>query len=317
MSHEILTVPLENLRINGGTQPRAELNEAAVADYAESIRFAVSLPPVTVFFDGSEFWLADGFHRYHAHRAGGAMEIQAEVHEGTRRDAILYSVGANASHGLRRSNDDKRRAVMTLLNDAEWSTWSANEIAQRCGVSHTFVNGIKSSLETVSSEKPAETAYTTKHGTQAVMKTANIGKAKPAVQHTPEGESGMPAAPVAQKTPLAVVPAPAPAAAPAPAPAATVEIPTDELTALRTENDELRASLKETLADNEMMGRVFDADDKLKAAMDEAKRQKAIATNAERTLAAKNGEYIARAAQITHWKNRAEKAEKALAKVAA
>lgn len=90
----------------------------------------------------------------------------------------------------------------------------------------------------------------------------------------------------------------------------------DELEQLRAENAELRASMKETLADNEMMGRVFDADDRIKAAMDEAKRQKAIAENAERTLAAKNGEYIERARAVAYWKNRAEKAEKAL-KVAA
>lgn len=91
-----------------------------------------------------------------------------------------------------------------------------------------------------------------------------------------------------------------------------MEAPLSELDQLRAENAELRASVKETLADNEMMGRVFDADDRIKAAMDEAKRQKAIAENAERTLAAKNGEYIERARAVTYWKNRAEKAEKAL-----
>jgi hypothetical protein len=87
-----------------------------------------------------------------------------------------------------------------------------------------------------------------------------------------------------------------------------------EVEALREELDELTASMKAALADNDMMGRVFDAEDRLKAAMDEAKRQKAIAENAVRTLAAKNGEYVARAKQITYWKNRAEKAEKALEK---
>lgn len=75
----------------------------------------------------------------------------------------------------------------------------------------------------------------------------------------------------------------------------------------------LQASHKETLADNEMMGRVFDADDRLKAAMDEAARQKAIAENAERTLTAKSGEFIERARAVTYWKGRAEKAEKKLA----
>ena len=35
------------------------------------------------------------------------------VREGTRRDALRYSVSATASHGYRRTNHDKRRAVDT------------------------------------------------------------------------------------------------------------------------------------------------------------------------------------------------------------
>lgn len=96
----------------------------------------------------------------------------------------------------------------------------------------------------------------------------------------------------------------------------------DELQLLRDENEDLRErlielqdSLKQTVADNEMMGRVFDADDKVTAAMTEAVRQKAIADSAERTLAGRTGEFNERARAVVYWKNRAEKAEKALAKV--
>lgn len=172
-------IKLEHIRINGGTQSRVSINTVTVADYADAMTDGATLPPVTLFFDGVDHWLADGFHRYHAHKKIGAINIDADVRKGDKRDAILYSVGANASHGLRRTNEDKHRAVAMLLNDPEWVTWSANEIAKKCGVSHTFVNGIKSSLEAVSSEAPSESTYTTKHGTKATMKTANIGKAKP------------------------------------------------------------------------------------------------------------------------------------------
>lgn len=61
------------------------------------------------------------------------------------RDAILFSVGVNSSHGLRRTNADKRRSVMRLLDDAEWSTWSDREIARRCGVSQPFVGNLRPS----------------------------------------------------------------------------------------------------------------------------------------------------------------------------
>lgn len=318
---ELVTLPLEGIRTNGGTQPRVETNEAAIAEYAEVIRFGGELPPVIVFDDGAEIWLADGFHRFHAHRKAGAMEIACDVRQGTKRDAILFSVGANASHGLRRSNEDKRKAVMTLLNDSEWSSWTQAKIAETCGVSREFVSRVSSDLAP-SCDRSQDTVRTVeRNGKTYQQNTANIGKARPA-QHTPEAQGGMAAAPAAQTTPPAVTTKPAheawdewqetrkqpPAAEKPPVPASEVEL-------LREQLDELRASMKETLADNEMMGRVFDADDRIKAAMDEAKRQKAIADNAERTLAAKNGEYIERARAVTYWQNRAQKAEKELAKI--
>jgi hypothetical protein len=37
---------------------------------------------------------------------------------------VLHSAGANAMHGLRRTNADKRRTVMLLLQDEEWAAWS-------------------------------------------------------------------------------------------------------------------------------------------------------------------------------------------------
>lgn len=298
MIYEIDSIPLGNVRIDGKTQSRVALNDAAIAEYAEAIRIGIDLPPIVTFFDGVNFWLADGFHRYHAHRTAGAMEINSELREGTCRDAILYSVGANSSHGLRRTNEDKRKAVLTLLNDAEWATWSGRDIAKSCGVSHTFVDSVKSSLATLPVTS-SEITYTTKHGTTATMNTANIGKVK-----QPSETARVPQAhdvPHANHLDDAVV-----------SPVTTPTVDSDEVQALREQLAEVSDALKSTLADNEMMGRVFDADDRVKASMNEAIRQKAIADNAERTLAAKNGEYIERARAVTHWMNRAQKAEKKL-----
>jgi len=53
----------KRIRIDGGTQPRAALLIDVMEDYAEQMRNGVEFPPITVFFDGKEYWLADGFHR--------------------------------------------------------------------------------------------------------------------------------------------------------------------------------------------------------------------------------------------------------------
>jgi hypothetical protein len=43
-----------------------------------------------------------------AARQAGLEDIEARVHQGTLRDAVLFSVGVNATPGLQRTNEDKR-----------------------------------------------------------------------------------------------------------------------------------------------------------------------------------------------------------------
>lgn len=202
------SLDLDAIRVDGGTQPRAIIDMAVVEDYAQAIGDGAKLPPVTAFYDGSEYWLADGFHRWHAHKALGLAEIETDVHQGTRRDAVLFSVGANAAHGLRRSNEDKRRAVLTLLNDPEWSGWSDREIARRCGVSPPTVATLrpKPAVTVNSYSEPETRTYSTKHGTVATMQTGNIGsnpKPRPPAEavfdNTPSGQQPAPVEPEVYK----------------------------------------------------------------------------------------------------------------------
>src|SRR5215472_16289071 len=115
-------------------QPRAELHRDWVEDYAHDMAAGAMFPPVVVFYDWHLgcYWLADGFHRRYAAEAAGLTEIDADVRKGTRRDALLHSVGANAQHGHRRTNADKRRAVDILLKDSEWVILTNVAIANYC-----------------------------------------------------------------------------------------------------------------------------------------------------------------------------------------
>lgn len=140
----IATLPLDRIRLDGGTQSRAAIHEPTVSEYAEALEGGAEFPPIEVCLDGSDYWPWDGFHRLLAHKRAGKGKIRARVTTGSRRDAVLLSLGANASHGLRRTNDDKRRSVLAMLADAEWSSWSDREIARRCGVTHPFVAALRS-----------------------------------------------------------------------------------------------------------------------------------------------------------------------------
>jgi uncharacterized ParB-like nuclease family protein len=134
---------LNAIRIDGGTQPRESINMEVVGDYAEAVKVGIEFPAIVVFNDGADNWLADGFHRYHAHQRAGKASIVADVRSGTLLDAKLYAVGSNSNHGLRRTNEDKRRAVLMVLEEPAWADWSDRKIADACGVSHPFVAAIR------------------------------------------------------------------------------------------------------------------------------------------------------------------------------
>jgi ParB-like chromosome segregation protein Spo0J len=145
---------LAKIRIDGGTQPRTEINQDAIAEHRDGYELGEHRPPLDVFYDGAEYWLADGFHRWHGATAAKLETHPCTIHRGTQRDAILFSVGANAKHGLKRTNDDKRKAVLILLNDEEWGKKSQRWIAEKCGVSHQFVANMQGALSTVDNAPP-------------------------------------------------------------------------------------------------------------------------------------------------------------------
>jgi hypothetical protein len=57
----------------------------------------------------------------------------------------LHSLSINSTHGLPRTNADKRRAVSLLLADEEWSQWSDREIARQCQAGHALVSRMRRS----------------------------------------------------------------------------------------------------------------------------------------------------------------------------
>jgi hypothetical protein len=153
-----------SIRTDGGTQPRAGIDEEHVARLREALLAGATLPSLMVFYDGTDYWLADGFHRMRALRSNGAETLLCEVRQGTRRDAVLWSVGANQAHGLPRSRDDLRRAIERLLRDDEWRQWSDREIARRVGCSHATVGTVRKSLEASGQIDQIDTRTATRNG---------------------------------------------------------------------------------------------------------------------------------------------------------
>lgn len=164
---------LAKIRRDGGTQQRVELNDHVIAEYAEGMAAGVKFPPIEVCFDGAEFWLVDGFYRVAAAERLHYTTIVAEVKNGTQREAVLFSLGANSEHGQPRTQADKRRAVTVMLEDQEWHGWSDNYIATYAHVSQPFVSKLRREFDAA---RKQTTSTVRKGKDKRTQETKRIGK---------------------------------------------------------------------------------------------------------------------------------------------
>jgi len=182
------TINLKAIRIDGGTQARISINNELVAEYAQAMKDGVVFPQIEVYFDGADHWLVDGFHRLHAMLACGKASATVTVFNGTLREAVYHSLAVNNDHGLRKSNEDKRKSVQTMLDDAEWVQISDHKIAKHCGCSHMLVGRMRAPEK---AEKQPETGTSSKKqpaSTGTSSKTDDSQAAEIGTSSSPEDE---------------------------------------------------------------------------------------------------------------------------------
>lgn len=131
-------------------QIRCENDPDQIDNIKEALAAGEKLPPIVLFYDKSDkkYYIGDGWHRYYAYRETKSKDsILAEVRNGTRQSAMVYALGANANHGLRRTNADKRNAVEIALKSHN-AIFETNKIknvavAELCKVAESFVRKIR------------------------------------------------------------------------------------------------------------------------------------------------------------------------------
>jgi DNA repair photolyase len=171
-------IRVTDILIDDENHPRAQVDRQLVAEYAKAMKKGKKFPPIVVFRHGKKFLLADGRHRVEAALRLTTATIKATVHDGDKRDAILFAVGANTEHGQRRTNDDKRKAIMILLADKIWCEWTVGVIAKHCRVSRNLVKDVLAETKPHLVEKQdSATTTAVRNGKPYKMKTGNIGKA--------------------------------------------------------------------------------------------------------------------------------------------
>lgn len=134
----------DNIEATKATQARVKLDKDMIDQYTQDIKNGAIFPPIDVFCwkSAERNILADGFQRLLAHVNAGEETIEVTMHEGGMHEALIFALGANSGHGLRRTNADKVHAVKMALKDPEISQMTQQEIADICRVTRETVNRI-------------------------------------------------------------------------------------------------------------------------------------------------------------------------------
>ena len=273
----IKRVKLQLIRLDGGTQPRKEIDEPLVQHYTEILLEGKDkFPPIDLWFDGKAYWPSDGFHRFHAHKRAGFLDIEAIINQGTKRDAFRACLKANSKHGKPRTPDERRYVVQMALEDIEYSNATDHTIAELCDVSVQTVGRVRKALGL------EKTTRVTKDG--KIISTTNRGRP----------------------------PTPPP---PPPAPVYTEDDKLHEMAieqiALTEENTKLKdmLAIKTLPVSEEARTEVQETIESLREEVKGLEFKLRTMTQSRNEFQSKNAEMIK---QLTYWKKRAERSEKAL-----
>lgn len=169
-------IQINQIKQDSALQPRDKMDTAIIDEYTEAMKRGDVFPAIVVYKIRDEYFLADGYHRFMAAQGANLTEMRCDVRVGTMREAVLFSAGANATHGVRRTNADKYRAVQILLKDREWKEWTDPQIAAACNVSPDLVGNIRRSILPPAASTTSEKKRVIRAGKVIKMDTSKIGK---------------------------------------------------------------------------------------------------------------------------------------------
>lgn len=313
----IRQINLSHIRRDGGTQARAEMNSAAIEDYAHAMAAGAKFPPVVLFQDQDIYWLGDGFHRIEAALLAGKKAIPADIRQGGQRQARLFALGANCTHGVRRTNADKRLAVSILLDDPEWGQWSNRKIADAVGVSDQFVNNMRNErVPTVGSSSNYDAPAPEPVEPEAEPKDSEESTDPPIPADEPVDAMGETDCDDPQTQEDKPEPAPRPEPSGNPGELAKLLERVKELEAenevLRTAKEEALSLLEEMKLDLEAANRTLDAENLLEQFQKEVHRAHALCTSYQTRNIGLMNHNRALAQDVKRYASKAERLEKKL-----
>lgn len=144
---EVRNVPLAQIVADPRLQPRVTTRLEVTEQYVHAlVRRNAVFPPLDVFFEGGEYWLADGFHRRAAYEIAGVTACLCTVHAGGLMEALWFTCSANSTNGQARTQEDVRFAIERALRHEKSAGWSDRMIADHVGCAPNTVTPVREHL---------------------------------------------------------------------------------------------------------------------------------------------------------------------------
>jgi hypothetical protein len=131
------------------------IRDDIVEDYRELLAEEVELGPLEVIEEvdsegntTGRILLADGFHRFEAHRRLGHETVACRIRRGDELAALLLAAHTNGGRGLQYGLVDRRKVASMVLRALAKRdvTWSDTQIAQLTGIHRTTVAQVRADL---------------------------------------------------------------------------------------------------------------------------------------------------------------------------
>ena len=147
----------------------AALSESVLENYKTVIAQTRTCAPLSVCFDGTEYWLFDGYHRLAVLEQLGITACQVMVYKGGRRDALCrYIADKLRSKEPTPQTRVFRHCLRRLRTDTVWSTMHPSQLASLFGRKPVFFENLR--LWDPEKGHPDLAFSTNKHGTINLMR---------------------------------------------------------------------------------------------------------------------------------------------------
>ena len=143
---KIKTETIETLHLRGLLEGDeiATLSDSVLESYLSVMTETRTCKPLSACFDGTDYWVFDGYHRLAALQQLGISTCPVKVYKGGRRDAIRrYIADKLRSREPLPHTRIFRHCLRRLRTDQEWAAMTSGQLSSLFGRKPAFFDNLR------------------------------------------------------------------------------------------------------------------------------------------------------------------------------